>query len=147
MPVPQKATTRPTAPLHALVFDSDAEYADIFVDLLSFVGEGPETWATTSPTEARRRATRSSYDVIVVARESGDAHLLIDIRRHQPDAVLVVTTAQELSPREISRLFAAGADDVIAKPFHPSVFAACINRRVLVRAQLQQGATAGLVPA
>lgn len=142
MPVADPAPTSCGVPLRALVFDGDAEYAGIFVDVLSFVGDGPETWATTSATEARRRATSGSYDVIIAARESGDDHLLLDLRRYQADAVLVVTTAQEPSPRDISRLFAAGADDVIAKPFHPSGFAACINRRLTMRAQLQRGTIA-----
>jgi len=148
MPVSDPATAHRTAPLQALVYDRD-EYVDIFVDLLSFLGDdpGPDTWATTSAVEARRRATRASYDVIVAARESEDPQLLLDIRRHQPGAVLVVTSASPLTARETTELFAAGADDVVVKPFHPSIVVARVNRLVESRAQLRGVASAALVSA
>lgn len=151
MPTGDPATTDGGVPLRALVFDGDAEYVDILVDVLSFVGDGPETWATTSAAEARRRVARESYDLILVARESGGERLLRDLLRHQPDAVIVVTSASVLTARETTAQFAAGADEVVEKPFHPSVLVARINRLVQVRAQLRDSGrvatSESLVPA
>src|SRR5690606_10802832 len=124
------------APLQAFVLDDDPEYGEIIADLLSFVSDGLKKWTTTSPEVARRRFERHPYDLCVVSREPGNERLLLDLRRYQPDAVVVVTSRAHLTAREISEQFAAGADEVVQKPFHPSEFVSRVNRLVQMRVRL-----------
>ncbi len=129
--------TSPGVPVHAIVLDHDPEYADILTDILSFIGDRPATFTTTSPEAMLHRITRKTYDVILMTHESGGERLLVDLRRLQPDAVVVVSADATMPSRQISRYFAAGADEVLERPLHPTVLAARLNRLLLVRARIR----------
>lgn len=132
MPTRDTAATS-CAPLRALVLDHDPEHAEIYADILSFVGGGPETCVTTSLTDARQQMAQQIYDVIVLSHRLVGERELLDLRRHQADAIIAVTIEALVSVGNITGQFAAGADEVIQRPYHPSEVAARIDRLLRLR--------------
>lgn len=106
-----------------LVGDDEQEYGEIIEELLR--SRSHRVVLAASRESFRRFLQRTKVDLIVMssafAGESVPAAIW-DIRRTQ--AAHIVLTFEERSPIEVAECLAAGADDCIRKPFHPSEFAA-----------------------
>ncbi|MCK9494989.1 MAG: response regulator transcription factor [Dehalococcoidia bacterium] len=106
-----------------LVGDDEQEYGEIIEELLR--SQSHRVVLAASPESFRRFLQRSEVDLVVMSSAFAGESLpaaIWDIRRTQ--SAHIVVTFEERSPVEVADCLAAGADDCVRKPFHPSEFAA-----------------------
>ncbi|MGE3962241.1 MAG: response regulator transcription factor [Dehalococcoidia bacterium] len=106
-----------------LVGDDEQEYGEIIEELLR--SQSHRVVLAASRESFRRFLQRSEVDLVVMSSAFAGESLpaaIWDIRRTQ--SAHIVVTFEERSPVEVAECLAAGADDCVRKPFHPSEFAA-----------------------
>jgi len=117
-----------------LLVDPDREYGEIINDTLS--REPYSVTLAASAAEALAQIRARPHELVII--EAGERlQESIDLGREfsrlRPGGGMVFTSPQRLPMAETLALYAAGADDLIEKPFHPMVFVmriAAVVRRV-----------------
>lgn len=111
-----------------LIVEDDTDINNLLHDLLIPYHEVVQTYAGT---EAKRMLETASFDVILMdlmlPGMSGEA--LIELIRRQTDVPVIVITAKG-DVAVLVDVFAKGADDYIAKPFHNAEVLARINAQL-----------------
>ena len=106
-----------------LVGDDEQEYGEIIEELLR--SQSHRVVLAASRESFRRFLQRTEVDLVVMSSAFAGESLpaaIWDIKRTQ--SAHVVVTFEGRSPVEVAECLAAGADDCIRKPFHPTEFAA-----------------------
>lgn len=106
-----------------LVGDDEQEYGEVIEELLR--SQSHRVVLAASRESFRRFLQRSEVDLVVMSSTFAGESLpaaIWDIRRTQ--AAHIVVTFEDRNPVEVAECLAAGADDCVRKPFHPSEFAA-----------------------
>ena len=106
-----------------LVGDDEQEYGEIIEELLR--SQSHRVVLAASRESFRRFLQRTEVDLVVMSSAFAGESLpaaIWDIRRTQ--SAHIVVTFEEQTPIEVADCLAAGADDCVRKPFHPSEFAA-----------------------
>jgi len=109
-----------------LVGDDEQEYGEIIEELLR--SQSHRVVLAASHESFRRFLQRSEVDLVVMSSTFAGESLpaaIWDVRRTQ--SAHIVVTFEERSPVEVAECLAAGADDCVRKPFHPSEFAARVD--------------------
>lgn len=106
-----------------LVGDDEQEYGEIIEELLR--SQSHRVVLAASRESFRRFLQRTEVDLVVMSSAFAGESLpaaIWDIRRTQ--AAHIVVTFEDHNPVAVAECLAAGADDCVRKPFHPSEFAA-----------------------
>jgi len=122
-PVLQTLQKELPTPTRILVIDSDPGYGDPICDALRRAGHLPTL--TRSPREAVERMKVEQHDVALIdtaARAQDGIALAVELRGIRADMGLVFMSPSRLGVMESVALYEAGADELIEKPFHPTVF-------------------------
>jgi len=143
-PLQQLRERDPSTSSRVLVIESDPGYGDLISDALSRAGYSPTL--VRSPREAVERMKVSQQDVALIdladqAKEG--VTLALELRRSRADVGLVFMSQSRLGVIESVALYEAGADELIEKPFDPTIF--LMQIRAVVRRLSWAEATASTV--
>jgi len=109
-----------------LVADQDPDYAELIGELLR--RQSHRVVIADTADSFQHFVERSTANLIIVSAnlvEGQAAAMVSDLCRRQSAPVIV--TSENAGPLEIAGCLAAGAEDCIRKPFHPSEFAARVD--------------------
>lgn len=124
---PRTASYRPsTRKRSALVIDDDWDTARLIENVLQDAGFS--TYICVRGEDAIDQAHRERYDLVTMDIRLGgmDGYETIRSLRSFCDAYIVIITSMA-DERSIVQGYAAGADDFVAKPFHPHEFRAHVD--------------------
>ena len=115
-------------PLSVLVIDDEVSIRRVLARYFEDAGARVLTVGTAA--DARGEAAREVFDLVFLDLRLGAASgldLLPDLRRHQPDASIVVVTAYASIETAVEAM-RRGASDYLPKPFTPSQVALTVER-------------------
>lgn len=119
----------------ALVVDNDQDYVQAIGAALS--EDLSQIDSVNSVASAVSRLQGQGYRAVILdCTLPGDPtpiDLVRALRRTRPEVAIIMTSASRLTAIQVAACFGAGADEYIAKPFHPQEFGArvrAVTRRV-----------------